>query len=227
MEFIKAGKTKDVYKLPNGNICLKFKDTVTGTAGSQDPGGNEVVGEVKGVGSNALKVTSYYFELLKEKGVATHYVSSDVSNNEMVVKPAVMFGKGLECVMRYVATGSFIRRFGDFIKEGKKLNGLFEMTLKDDSKNDPPVTKEVLAALKILTYKQYNEIVRETKKICRIVKDDLAQKGLKLYDIKIEFGLVDGKIVLIDEISGGNMRVYKGKKKLEYMQIADFVFDKN
>jgi phosphoribosylaminoimidazole-succinocarboxamide synthase len=36
-----------------------------------------------------------------------------------------------------------------------------------------------------------------------------------LYDIKLEFGKVNGEIALIDEISGGNMRVYKDGKYIE------------
>jgi phosphoribosylaminoimidazole-succinocarboxamide synthase len=38
----------------------------------------------------------------------------------------------------------------------------------------------------------------------------LLEKGLELYDIKFEFGVgSDGRVMLIDEISSGNMRVYK------------------
>ena len=101
MEFVRSGKTKDVYLLENGNYLLKFKDTVTGhIGGEKDPGGNAVVGTEEGVGSSALKVTTYYFEKLKALGIPTHYVSSDLEKCEMVVKPAKMFGKGLEFVVR-------------------------------------------------------------------------------------------------------------------------------
>ena len=33
MELIYKGKTKDVYKLENGNVCLKFKDDCTRSEG--------------------------------------------------------------------------------------------------------------------------------------------------------------------------------------------------
>jgi phosphoribosylaminoimidazole-succinocarboxamide synthase len=39
--------------------------------------------------------------------------------------------------------------------------------------------------------------------------EELAKKGLVLYDIKFEFGYNNGKVILIDELSSGNMRVYK------------------
>ena len=227
MELVKTGKTKDVYKLPDGNYLLKFKDTVTGhSPGESDPGGNSVVGSVAGVGSGALKMTAYYFELLKKHNIPTHYVSADFSKSEMCVRPAAIFGNGLEFILRYKAAGSFVRRFGLYCKEGEELRtefipSVFEATLKDDAHNDPPVTGEILAVLKLLTPAQYDEIRGKTIQICDLVKNDLKGRGLELIDIKIEFGLVDGKIALIDEISAGNMRVYQNGKKLDYITLSN------
>ena len=227
MELIKTGKTKDVYKLPDGNYLLKFKDTVTGhPTGESDPGGNSVIGSVAGVGSGALKMTVYYFELLKKHKITTHYVSADLSKNEMTVRPAKTFGSGLEFVVRYKAVGSFVKRFGLYCKEGEELPKVFEVTLKDDAHDDPPATCEILTALKLLTSAEYDEIRRETVKICDIVRDDLSKRGLELIDIKIEFGLVDGDIALIDEISAGNMRVFKDGKKLDYLTLSSLVTQK-
>ena len=221
MELIKTGKTKDVYKLDNGNFLLKFKDTVTGTAPGQfDPGGNTVVGTVAGVGSGALKMTAYYFELFKKKNLFTHYVSADLSKSEMTVKPAALFGKGLEFVVRYKAAGSFVRRFGLYCKDGQVLPEIVEVTLKDDEHDDPPVTREIVTAFKLLTPRQYDKIISMTKKICGLVKNDLAKRGLELIDIKVEFGMVNGKIALIDEVSPGNMRVFKDGKKLDYLTLS-------
>ena len=224
MELVKAGKTKDVYKLPDGNYLLKFKDTVTGhLSGESDPGGNSVVGSVAGVGSGALKMTVYYFELLKKHNIPTHYVSADISKNEMLVRPAIIFGNGLEFVVRYKAAGSFVKRFGLYCKEGDELPKIFEVTLKDDAHNDPPVTGQILAALEILTPAQYDEIRGKTLKICDLVRDDLAIRGLELIDIKVEFGMVDGEIALIDEISPGNMRVFQNGEKLNYLTLSNLI----
>ncbi len=65
--------------------------------------------------------------------------------------------------------------------------------------------------LNILSKEQYDELADLTRKICDIVKAELAKKGLELYDIKLEFGydVSNNQLLLIDEISGGNMRVYK------------------
>ena len=224
MEFIKSGKTKDVYRLPDGNYLLRFKDTVTGhPSGESDPGGNVVIGSVAGVGTGALKMSVYYFELLKKQNIHTHYVSADLSKNEMVVRPAAPFGKGMEFVLRYKASGSFVRRYGLYCQEGDILPEVFEATLKDDGRDDPPATSGTLAALGLLTPAQYDEIHSQTVKVCGLIKADLNGRGLELIDIKVEFGIVDGKIALIDEISAGNMRVYKDGAKLDYLALSKLI----
>lgn len=225
MDLIYEGKTKNIYKGEDGNYLLKFKDDVTGRDGVFDPGANQVGLSIEGMGNAGLRLTVYFFEILKKLGVSTHYVSSDIDNNIMTVKPATVFGKGLEVICRYKAVGSFIRRYGLYAKEGQDLNGYVEFTLKDDDRNDPLITKEGLEALSILKNGEYETIVALTKKICDVIREELAKKGLELYDIKLEFGRVAGeeKVVLIDEISAGNMRVYKDGKIVKPLELAKLI----
>ena len=77
--------------------------------------------------------------------------------------------------------------------------------------------------LNILTEKEYEDLVSLTKEICTIIRDVLKEKGLTLYDIKLEFGKTDGEVVLIDEISGGNMRVYNGDKIVAPTDLYSFL----
>lgn len=225
MDLIYEGKTKNIYKGEDGNYLLKFKDDVTGRDGVFDPGANQVGLSIEGMGNAGLRLTVYFFEILKKLGISTHYVSSDIDNNIMTVKPATVFGKGLEVICRYKAVGSFIRRYGLYAKEGQDLNGYVEFTLKDDDRNDPLITKEGLEALSILKNGEYETIVALTKKICDVIREELAKKGLELYDIKLEFGRVAGeeKVVLIDEISAGNMRVYKDGKIVKPLELAKLI----
>lgn len=225
MDLIYEGKTKNIYKGEDGNYLLKFKDDVTGRDGVFDPGANQVGLSIEGMGNAGLRLTVYFFEILKKLGVSTHYVSSDIDNNIMTVKPATVFGKGLEVICRYKAVGSFIRRYGLYAKEGQDLNGYVEFTLKDDDRNDPLITKEGLEVLSILKNGEYETIVALTKKICYVIRGELAKKGLELYDIKLEFGRVAGeeKVVLIDEISAGNMRVYKNGKIVKPLELAKLI----
>ena len=210
MQKIYEGKTKDVYSLDNGNVMLKFKDDCTGKDGVFDPGENSVGLTIEGIGRANLETSVYYFELLKKAGVKTHYVSANVDEATMEVLPGKVFGHGLEVICRLVATGSFIRRYGEYIQDGTPLEGGYvECTFKNDAKGDPLVTGEGLVALKVMTKEMFESLKEQTLKITKIVADDLKTIGLDLWDIKFEFGYNNGQVVLIDEIASGNMRVYK------------------
>ena len=226
-KLIYAGKTKDVYRTDDGNCLLKFKDDVTGVNGMFDPGANSVGLSIDGIGKAGLRLSKIFFEALREKSIPTHYISADIENAAMIVKPAVTFGKGgIEVICRYRAAGSFLRRYGAYIKEGEPLDAFVEVTLKDDARQDPPISRDALTMLGILSADEYKTLEDMTKKIAGIVKDALAEKGLDLYDIKFEFGKIDGEIVLIDEISGGNMRVYKEGSYVEPLTLTGLFLDK-
>lgn len=216
-----TGKTKDVYELEDGNYLLKFKDDVTGEDGVFDPGANTVGLTIEGAGRAGLRLTKYFFEILKEKGIPTHYIDANIEEATMTVKPAEVFGNGIEVICRYRAVGSFLRRYGMYAEEGQPLDGFVEITLKDDERGDPPISEDALDMLGILSKDEYKVLKDLTKKIAQIVKEELAKKDIELYDIKFEFGRTgeNKEIVLIDEISGGNMRCYKDGKYLEPLEL--------
>ena len=227
MEKIYQGKTKDVYKLENGNIMLKFKDDCTGKDGVFDPGENSVGLTIEGIGKANLETSIHFFEILKAAGIKTHYISADLDQATMEVLPAKVFGKGMEVICRLVATGSFIRRYSDYITDGTELpGGYVECTFKDDAKGDPLVTKEGLIALGIMDDAQFESLKSQTLAITRIVADDLKKIGLDLWDIKFEFGYSNGEVILIDEIASGNMRVYKDGKIVDPVDLTNYILGK-
>ncbi|MBQ5667478.1 MAG: phosphoribosylaminoimidazolesuccinocarboxamide synthase [Oscillospiraceae bacterium] len=224
-KLVYSGKTKDVFALENGNYLLKFKDDCTGKDGVFDPGENSVGLTIEGVGDVNLRMSIYFFEKVNAAGIKTHYVSADLENTTMEVLPAKAFGHGLEVICRHKAVGSFIRRYGDYIEDGADLPAYVETTFKNDEKGDPLVTKDALVALGVMSDEQYDDIKKMTQDITQIVADDLKEKGLVLYDIKFEFGYdAEGKVMLIDEIASGNMRVYKDGKYIDPMTLSELFF---
>ena len=203
MEKIYEGKTKTVFKLENGNVLLKFKDDCTGKDGVFDPGENSIGLTIEGIGKANLETSIHFFEILKKEGVKTHYVSADVENATMEVLPCTVFGKGLEVICRLKATGSFIRRYGDYIADGTAIEGGYVETTED-----------------------YKSLKEQTLKITKIVAEDLAKMGLDLYDIKFEFGYHNGEVILIDEIASGNMRVYKDGKYVDPVTLTSIILGK-
>ena len=222
-----TGKTKNVFALDDGNYLLKFKDDCTGKDGVFDPGENSVGLTIDGVGDVNLRMSIYFFEKVNAAGIKTHYVSADLENTTMEVLPAKVFGHGLEVICRHKAVGSFYRRYNEYIEEGADLPAYVETTFKNDELGDPLVTKDGLIALGVMTAEQYEDIKVMTQQITQIVADDLKEKGLVLYDIKFEFGYdADGKVMLIDEIASGNMRVYKDGKYIDPMTLSELFFAK-
>ena len=224
-KLVYTGKTKNVYALENGNYLLKFKDDCTGKDGVFDPGENSVGLTIEGVGDVNLRMSIYFFEKINAAGIKTHYVSADLANTTMEVLPATTFGKGLEVICRNRAVGSFIRRYGALIESGAKLPSYVETTLKDDEKGDPLITKDALVAIGVMSDEQYEDLKDMTQKITKIVADDLAEKGMELYDIKFEFGYApDGSVILIDEVASGNLRVYKDGEYVDPMTLNKLFF---
>ena len=227
MKLIYEGKTKNVFQLDNGNVLLKFKDDCTGKDGVFDPGENSVGLTIEGIGRANLETSIHYFELLKEAGIKTHYVGANIEEATMEVLPATVFGHGLEVICRLVATGSFIRRYGEYIADGTPLEGGYvECTFKNDALGDPLVTMDGLAALGVMTPEMFASMKEQTLKITKIVADDLKKMGMDLYDIKFEFGYNNDEVILIDEIASGNMRVYKDGKIMDPVELTKVILGK-
>ena len=225
MELVYTGKTKNVYKLDNGHYLLKFKDDCTGKDGVFDPGENSVGLTIEGVGDVNLRMSIYYFEKINAAGIPTHYVSANLADTTMEVLPARVFGHGLEVICRRRAVGSFLRRYGEYVEEGAPLPSYVEMIFKNDEKGDPLVTKDGLIVLGVMTGEQYDAIRSQTQRITEIVADELAKRGLELYDIKFEYGYDEnGDVMLIDEIASGNMRVYKDGQYIDPMTLSALFF---
>lgn len=211
---IYAGKTKDVYALPNGNVLLVFKDDVTGEGGVVDPGGNVVIGQVEGKGRKSLAMTHHFFERLHAAGIPTHFVKADLEHGTMEVRRAEPLGQdargrgGFEFICRTRPWGSFLKRYQSYIRDPeRRLDYLVEVTVKDDERGDPLINDDAIVAIGLLLPGQLEAAKDLTRRVCRIVDADLGARGLTLVDMKIELGLVGGEIVVIDEVSGDAMRV--------------------
>lgn len=226
MKIIYCGKTKDVIE-GDGAIHLYFKDDMTGKDGVFDPGENQVGLTVTGSGRSGLAVSRFFFEKLEANAIPTHYLSSDLEARTMAVKSVTFFGHGLEMICRYRAAGSFLKRYGAYANEEQWLDGYVELTLKDDVRQDPFIGKDALILLGILNEAEYETVVRLTKQISSIIKEELLKRDLELYDIKLEFGRErdTGAILLIDELSAGNMRVYKDNEPVAPLELEKLLLD--
>jgi phosphoribosylaminoimidazole-succinocarboxamide synthase len=230
-KLIYSGKSKDVFEITEGShagkYLLLFKDGATGYMENGkpvfDPGYDTVVGEIPGKGAIACRFATYFFKLLKEKGIPSHYIDT-VSENEMIVEPATPLSMAveapefpgsapllnLEFTWRNNATGSFWRRY-PFVKPCKNVHQVVEAWTKGDV--DVLITLEALEETGAMTKNEIAESVELVKNIAEIVSQEFSSKDLHVIDGKFELGRLkygDGKIVIIDEISPDVLRVCKG-----------------
>ena len=233
LQLLYSGKTKDVYHYDDSTVLLHYKDNVTGWKiqnpdGSisivEDPGANEVIGQIAGIGLKNLISSVYFFQLFSEARIQNHFLDADLNKNIMLVQKAIPVGAGLECIVRFKAMGSIVRAYPDYIKKGQTLNDFFEITTKNDEAGDPRISKELLLNEDfgpIMTDIQYTKAKVISLRAAKLVRDDLAKHGYELIDIKFEIGIVNGKIILIDEVSAGIMRVFKDDVPLSEDELAD------
>jgi phosphoribosylaminoimidazole-succinocarboxamide synthase len=216
---IYTGKTKRL--LTDGKIVvLQFKDDLTGDAGGNiNPGGNFIVGNIKGKGAASAKVTAFLFDLLAKAGIKTHFRGL-LSDTDIEVVRATRIP--LEVIYRAKAYGSFLTRYRGHVKQMSLLD-LIEFNLKDDALGDPLMTPQAIVKFGIASTSELRQIENISRKVASIVSKALAAHGLKVIDIKLEFGRIDGKLSVVDEISGDTMRVYDlaEKKLLNQVELAD------
>lgn len=139
--------------------------------------------------------------------------SLTLTNRALIAKKATW--NGLEFVVRFKAYGSFVRRYGKYVREGTDLGGLVEITLKDDERGDPLIVDEAIDALGLMSLHEVQQAKALVRKAAEVIRRDLEAKALELLDIKFECGVFDGQLVIIDDISTDNMRVVRDGKAVD------------
>mgnify|MGYP003060269852 CR=1 FL=1 len=215
LEMLYEGKAKQVFRTDDPDkIIIHYKDAATAFNNIK-----KATIENKGVLNNAI--STLIFKELQKAGVKTHYIET-INDRDQVCRRVTIIP--LEVIVRNVIAGSMAQRLG--IEEGTQpSNVIYDICYKKDELGDPLVTKDGLVDLGVMTAEQYDSLKEMTKQITKIVADDLAEKGLVLYDIKFEFGYdADGNVILIDEIASGNMRVYKDGEYVDPMTLSELFF---
>ena len=198
MEFPKVaeGKTKIVYDYDNEHYLLYFKDSITAGDGAKKD-------ELEGKGVLNAQTSAFFFRLLESKGIETHYVGM-YDERTMIVKKLKMVP--VEVVLRNIATGSIVKRLP--IKEGERFDPpIIEFFLKDDERHDPLLNYHHMEYLKLFTRKEAEQVEEIMRQVNDVLYNFLLQKGLILYDFKLEFGRLGDKLVIGDEITLDSMRV--------------------
>lgn len=205
LEMIYEGKAKKVYKTDDEKqYIVEYKDDATAFNG-------EKKGTIadKGIVNNIM--SAIIFEMLEKKGIPTHLVKL-LNDRETLVKAVKILP--LEVIVRNVVAGSMAKRYG--VEEGTPLKEVvLEFSYKNDDLGDPLINDYHILGLGLASKEQVNIVKEYALKINEVLKEFFLEKGLKLIDFKLEFGLFDGQVILADEISPDTCRLWDvetGKK---------------
>ena len=201
LEQLYEGKAKKVFKTEDPKkFIVSYKDDATAFNG-------EKKGQIAGKGAVNNVMSNILFQLLEAKGVPTHFVEQ-LNDRETVVKAVKILP--LEVIMRNVSAGSFAKRYG--VEEGIVFDQpTFEFSYKNDDLGDPLMCESHALALGVVTADQIETIRKYSAIVNETLKEFFLDKGLKLIDFKIEFGLYDGEVILADEISPDTCRLWDVK----------------
>jgi len=202
LEQLYEGKAKKVFKTDDASYYIvEYKDDATAGNGAKK-------GTIAGKGPINNRVTNHLMQLLERQGVPTHFVK-ELSDRETVVKRVEIVP--LEVIVRNIAAGSLAKRLG--VEEGTRMaRTVLEYCYKDDALGDPMVNDTHILAMGWATEAELREIAALSFRINDILGATLKDAGLELVDFKLEFGrLMDGTIVLADEISPDTCRFWDSK----------------
>ena len=200
-EKLYEGKAKIIYATDEPDkVIAYYKDSATAFDAIK-----KATIEGKGVLNN--KIASFFFNLLNEKGIPTHFIKQ-LSDREMLIYKVEIIP--VEVVVRNLAAGSIVKRLG--IPEKTEFNPpLVEFYLKNDELHDPIICKEHILAMKLATEEEIEKMRELALKVNEILREFMKEQGIILVDFKLEFGRKNGEIVLADEISPDTCRFWDEK----------------
>ena len=201
MERIAEGKTKKIYANPEDTrtVYMSFKDDITAGDGLK----HDII---EGKALIDWQVNRDIFEFLNRMKVRTHYIATPQEKVALVKKLDRKID--LEVVTRRIAAGSILN-WGN-IAEGTRYDPLItQFHYKDDSLHDPMLDDayvDYLIETKEAT--EYSKMRKMNAEIFLHLEKAFARFDIQLVDFKLEYGIIEDNVYLIDEISGGSFRLW-------------------
>ncbi len=205
-EQLYTGKAKSIYATDKPDeVIMEFRDDATAFNAEK-----HAVIQLKGRINQAIN--THIMAALAHANIKTHFIKS-LSATESLVKLLEMIP--LECVVRNIAAGSLCRRLG--IEEGREFDSpVFEFFLKSDSLGDPMINESHILTFGWATPEAIATVKKLSLQINTIIKPLFREANLLLVDFKLEFGYIDGEIVLGDEITPDGCRLWDAETKEKF-----------
>ena len=204
MKLLIEGKAKKIFSTKEKNTLVQyFKDDATAF-------NNKKRKQFKSKGILNNSISALIFKYLNENRIKTHFIKK-ISEREQIIKKVKIIP--LEVVVRNYSAGSISDKFK--IKKGKKFKEpIIEFFLKSDELNDPFMNSAHIKLLNIASAKEIRYLTKLALKINILLIKLFSKIGIILVDFKLEFGRSNNEIILADEISPDNCRLWDKKSKL-------------
>ena len=204
MKLLIEGKAKKIFSTKEKNTLVQyFKDDATAF-------NNKKRKQFKSKGILNNSISALIFKYLNENRIKTHFIKK-ISEREQIIKKVKIIP--LEVVVRNYSAGSISDKFK--IKQGTKFKEpIIEFFLKSDELNDPFMNSAHIKLLNIATTKEIRSLTKLALKINILLIKLFSKIGIILVDFKLEFGKSNNEIILADEISPDNCRLWDKKSKL-------------
>jgi phosphoribosylaminoimidazole-succinocarboxamide synthase len=197
---IYRGKVRDSYGVGNKRVLI-----ATDRLSAFD----RVISTVPGKGQVLTKMAAYWFNRTREI-IANHLIGIP-DPNVMVVKEVSIVP--VEVIVRGYLAGSAWRDYeaGRLVSGHKIDPGMSQFekfsaplvtpcTKEAVGKHDLPISEAELLSRGLVGREHWEEIRTTALKLFELGSREVATRGLLFADTKYEFGLLDGKVVLADEI---------------------------
>ncbi len=197
-KLLTEGKGKRVYATSDPDTAVVyFKDEAMAFHGLKR-------GRILGKGEVNNIVCGHLFQLLAEKGIENHYIEQVDARQSLVRRVEII---PIAIKVRNRVAGSLAKRIG--LSIGTKLDSpVIELELRDEYLENPLINGTHAVALHLVTNEELRLIIDKARRVNEIITEYMADIGVELVDIKLEFGRCEGRILLADEISPDTARFW-------------------
>jgi len=200
LECVHRGKVRDSFRVDGSTRLIVATDRLSAFD-------RVLEGCIPGKGAALTKLASFWFERTRDR-VPNHWIRT-IGERAMLVREARPIL--VEMVVRAYLTGSAWRAYaagarrlsGVELPEGLTKNQRFAepiLTPTTKAAKDEEVTPREIVERGIASRDAYRRLEEASRALFEEGSRYLREKGVLLVDTKYEFGVVDGEILLIDEM---------------------------
>ena len=200
LQLLHRGKVRDSYRIDDHTRLIVVTDRLSAFDSVL-----ETAVPHKGAVLNGL--ANFWFE--RTSHIIPNHVKNLVDANAMLVKEAQPIK--VEMIVRNYITGSMLRGYqagqrtfsGVTVPEGLTKHQQFPapiLTPTTKEESDREITPDNLVSEGWVSRELYDKMAEKSLALFRVGSELLKEKGIILVDTKYEFGLLDGELILIDEI---------------------------